>query len=102
MAAKFSLVGSMIPRTVTRMFDQRSEQRMQPNTEHAVLEHRGQEHAVRLLNISSSGAMVAFQIVSHIGERVRLHMLGRESAAGFVRWVRDGCVGINFDAPLAY
>ena len=36
----------------------------------------------------------------HIGERVRLHLLGREPVTGFVRWVRDGRVGINFVAPL--
>ena len=43
---------------------------------------------MRLLNISSSGAMVAFQIVPHIGERVRLHILGRKaqrvSCGGYV------------------
>jgi hypothetical protein len=83
------------------MFDQRSERRIEPSAEHAVLEHRGLEHSVRVLNISSSGAMIAFHTVPHIGERVRLHQLGSESMAGFVRWVRDGRVGINFDRPVA-
>lgn len=99
-AANFSLTGGMIPRTVTRLFDQRLEPRVEPDEEHAVFEHRGRRHPVRVLNLSSAGAMVEFASVPHIGERIRLQMLGREPAAGFVRWVRDGRIGINFDAPL--
>jgi hypothetical protein len=100
-AAKFNLDGGMIPRSVKRMFDQRSEPRIQPDADHAVLEHRGGRHPVRVLNISASGAMVDYHSVPHIGERVRLELLGQAPLGGFVRWVRDGRVGVNFDAPRA-
>jgi hypothetical protein len=99
-AAKFSLTGAMIPRNVRRMFDQRSEPRIEPDADNAVLEHRGQRHSVRLINISSFGAMVDFKTMPHIGERVRLELLDREPVAGFVRWARDGRIGVNFVAPL--
>jgi hypothetical protein len=101
MAAKFSLDGGMISRSVKRMFDQRSEERVEPDTDHAVLEHRGGRHAVRVLNISPWGAMIDFATVPHIGERIQLELLGRQPVAGFVRWAREGRVGLNFDAPLA-
>jgi hypothetical protein len=99
-ATRFSLTGGMIPRSVTRLFDQRSEPRIEPDEEHAVLDHRGGRHPVKVINLSSAGAMIEFGTVPHIGERVRLQMLGREPVSGFVRWVRDGRLGINFDTPL--
>ena len=101
MAARFNLDGSMIPRSVTRLFDHRSEPRVEPDEEHAVLEHRGGRHPVKVVNLSAAGAMVSFDGIPHIGERIRLQLLGRPPAAGFVRWVRDGRIGINFSAPLA-
>jgi len=91
----------MIPRTVARLFDQRQEPRVEPDEKHAVLHHRGAQHRVQLINVSASGAMLEFATVPHIGERIRLQLLGRQPAAGFVRWVRDGRIGVNFDLPLA-
>ena len=98
--ANFSLSGAMIPRSVTRLWDQRAEPRLEPDEDHAVLSHRGRRHQVKVINVSSGGAMVAFEAVPHIGERVRFELLGRPPVNGFVRWVRDGRIGINFDAPL--
>ena len=100
MATKFSLNGGMIPRSVTRFWDQRDEPRVEPDEEHAVLEQRGRRHQVKVVNLSSAGAMIEFQTVPHIGERVRFELLGRKPVAGYVRWVRDGRIGVNFDAPL--
>ena len=90
----------MISRSVTRLFEQRAEPRIEPDEEHAVLVHRGARHPVKVVNLSSAGAMVEYGTVPHIGERVRLQILGREPVSGFVRWVRDGRVGMNFDAPM--
>ncbi|MDP9424024.1 MAG: PilZ domain-containing protein [Pseudomonadota bacterium] len=90
----------MIPRTVKRMFEHRAEPRIEPDVDHAVLEHRGGRHPVRLLNLSCSGAMVTFETTPHIGERVQLELLGREPVKGFVRWVRDDRMGVNFEVPL--
>ena len=93
------LHGSMIPRSVKRMFDQRSEPREPADSSSAVLELRGRKHVVRLVNTSPSGAMVIFPLMPHIGEPVTLHLLGRGPVAGHVKWVRDGRVGVNVAAP---
>jgi len=100
-ATKLSLTGDMIPRSVRRIFEQRSEQRIEPTADHAVLECRGTRVAVQLLNVSESGAMIGCDLVPCIGERVRLHLVDHPTTDGFVRWVRDGRFGINFDVPLS-
>lgn len=97
---KFSLDGSMIPRNVRRMFDQRSEPRTDGESQSAVLTLRGRNHVVRLLNVSRSGAMLVFPLTIRIGEEVRLQLLGHGPIAAEVRWARDGKIGINFLLPL--
>lgn len=99
--AKFQLHGGMIPRTVKRLFDQRTEPRVETNGEKVVLGFRGRDHVVALGNRSSSGAMVHFSEVPRIGETVTLQMLDRDLIRGQVRWVRDGRIGISFDRPAA-
>ena len=92
------LHGSMIPRGVRRMFDERSEPRQEVESQTAVLELRGRKHMVRIANVSGSGAMVIFSLMPHIGEGVVLHLLGRGRVYGTVCWVRDGRIGVNFAA----
>lgn len=94
----FGLDGAMIPRRVKRLFDQRVEPRLRPDHGLAVLDWRARQLHVGLLNISSSGAMIRFDQVPHIGERVTLQLLDHGTVAGQVRWVRDGHIGINFTA----
>lgn len=95
--AKFQLHGGMIPRTVKRLFDQRAEPRIDIDGQGAVLGFRGRDHVVRLLNLSPSGAMIAFSGVPRIGEQVTLQTLDRELVQAQVRWVCDGRVGISFE-----
>ena len=97
MGAKFSLDGSMIPRTVKRMLDERTEERIPASSQTAVMEFRARKHVVRLVNTSSSGAMVIFSQVPHIGEEVSLQLLDRGQVYAKVRWVRDGRIGISFE-----
>ncbi len=97
MAGKFGLDGAMIPRTVKRMIDHRSEERLPAASDTAVMEFRGRKHVVRLVNSSPSGAMVIFPLVPHIGEQVSLQLLEQGQVSARVRWVRDGRIGINFD-----
>ena len=94
------LNGSMIPRSVKRVFDERAETREPAESQTAVLELRGRRHKVRLVNISSSGAMVIFPSMPHIGEEVVLQIMERGRVTGRVLWVRDGRIGVNFAAPL--
>ena len=100
MAARFGLDGGMIPRTVKRMFDERSEPRRDGESQTAVLSHRGRNHVIRVGNLSPSGAMIVYSGSPHIGETVTLQLLDHGAVTGQVRWVRDGRVGINFAAPL--
>lgn len=92
------LHGSMIPRSVRRMFDERTEPRDEAESQTAVLEMRGRKHMVRLANVSPSGAMVIFALMPNIGEEVVLHLLSRGRVEGHICWVRDGRVGVNFVA----
>lgn len=92
------LDGSMIPRSVRRMFDERSEPRDDVVSQTAVMELGGRKHVVRLLNLSPSGAMVIYRAMPHIGEKVALHLSDRGRVCGQICWVRDGRVGVHFAA----
>ncbi len=70
MASGFNLDGGMIPRAVKRSVDERLEERHAATSGTAVLEFRGRNHVVRLINLSGSGAMVIFPYVPHIGEKL--------------------------------
>jgi PilZ domain len=99
-ASSFFLDGAMIPRTEKRSFDERTEVRYPSASSTGVLEFRGRKHVVRLVNVSSSGAMVIFPHVPNIGERLPLQILDRGAVRAQVRWVRDGRIGLSFAAPL--
>ena len=94
------LNGSMIPRTVRRLFDQRTETRAPTAARSAILGLRGRAYPVEIANISPSGAMVAFARTPHIGEQVSLQLPDRAAIEGSVCWVRDGKIGINFFSPM--
>ena len=92
------LNGSMIPRTVRRIFDARSEPREEAGSQPATLELRGSVHDVHLVNLSASGAMIDSDAAPHIGEEIVLDILGRSRVVGHVCWVRDGQIGVTFAA----
>ena len=96
MSDRFQLHGAMIPRSVRRMFDERSEDRLATSSQTGVLTLRGKNHVVQLINLSRSGAMVRFAAEAHIGENVSLQLLDRGTIDGQVRWLCDGRLGIGF------
>lgn len=100
MPSGVGLGGGMILRRVKRMFDQRSETRGEAVDLTAEIDFRGKILALGLSNFSSSGAMVVWDEMPHIGERVAFRLPDGRAAPGDVCWVRDGRVGINFAAPL--
>ena len=85
---------------IRRLLDERGEERMPLGSQTAMLEHQGRRHVVRLVNLSPSGAMVAFHGVLADGEQATLHLLDHGPVTGQVRWSRDGRLGINFSEPL--
>ena len=100
MASDFTLDGGMIPRSAQRTLDERSEARRPSASGTAVLDFRGRKHVVRLVNVSSSGAMVIFPYVPHIGEQLSLQLLDHGQVPSQVRWVKDGRIGLSFAQPL--
>jgi hypothetical protein len=99
-ASSIFLDGSMIPRQAERTIDERDEVRHAAVSSTAVLEFRGRKHVVRLINISSSGAMVIFPHTPNIGERLTLQLLDRGVVSSQVRWVKDGRIGLSFAGRL--
>ena len=99
-ASSFFLDGGMIPRHAARTIDERTELRHAAVSSTAVLDFRGRKHVIRLINISSSGAMVIFPHVPNIGERLVLQLLDRGLVSAQVRWVKEGRIGLSFTSPL--
>ena len=79
-----------------RLLDQRTEQRIEGETQTAVLNHRGQRHVVRIANLSASGAMIAFTGELAEGDEIMLQLLDQGAVPAQVRWVRDGRIGVVF------
>jgi hypothetical protein len=90
------LAGAIIPRAQPRTVEHRSEPRHDGLVDRAIIVFRGQEHLVPVLNISSRGTMVECDILPRIGEAIVIQFENCTRIHGFVRWVRDGRLGLNF------
>lgn len=99
MASSFFLDGAMIGRSATRSIEERGEIRHSAASNTAVLEFRGRKHVIRLVNISTCGAMVIFPHIPNIGERLTLQLLDRGLVSAQVRWVKEGRIGLSFARP---
>ena len=95
MASKY-LDGSMVPRRVTRHWDQRFEPRSDAGSSTADVELRGRRYRVALVNVSESGAMIMLSLIPCIGETISIAFTGKDPVPASVCWVRDGKVGISF------
>lgn len=83
-----------------RLLDQRAEHRDDAKAQTAILNHRGHRHVVRVVNLSSSGAMIVFAGDLAEGDELPLQLLDQTMVTAQVRWVRDGRVGVSFADPL--
>ncbi|HKT14229.1 MAG TPA: PilZ domain-containing protein [Allosphingosinicella sp.] len=90
------LAGDLIPRMQRRLLDQRSEERHSGLVDRAVIVFRGQEYIVPVINISSRGTMIECDILPRIGETIIVRFEHCSPIQAFVRWVRDGRLGLNF------
>jgi hypothetical protein len=91
-----SLAGVSIHRDTGRDVEQRSEERFTDIVDKAVLFFRGQGHNVRVVNISSRGTMIETDLVPRLGENVLVQFEACSRIHAFVRWIRDGHIGLNF------
>jgi hypothetical protein len=90
------LAGDLVPRLQRRLIDQRSEDRHDGIVERAAIMFRNQEYIVPVINISSRGTMIECDIMPRIGETIVIRFEECSPIHGFVRWVRDGKLGLNF------
>jgi hypothetical protein len=94
------LQGQMVERRQPRIVDQRSEPRREDLVDRAALRFRGGDYLVPVVNISSRGTMIESDIQPRLGETVVIRFEGCTPISAFVRWVRDGRIGLNFGCEL--
>ena len=80
--------------------DRRSESRHEGLVQGAMLVFRGQHLRVPVVNISSRGTMVESDVQPRLGESVKISFDGCSPIYAFVRWNRDGRLGLNFGCEL--
>ncbi len=80
--------------------EQRSEPRYEDLIDRAILTFRGAEYPVPVVNISSRGTMVESALLPRLGESVMIRFEGCSPIYAFVRWSREGRLGLNFGCEL--
>lgn len=90
------LGGIRIRREQPRFVEQRSEERHVGVVEAATLHFRGQAYRAVVVNISSRGTMVECDLHPRIGETLIVEFEHCSPIHAFVRWMRDGRLGLNF------
>ena len=90
------LAGDLIPRMQKRMIDQRCEERRCGVVDRAVIIFRDQDYIVPVVNITTRGTMIECSILPRIGETVIVRFDNCSPIQAYVRWVREGRMGLNF------
>ena len=80
--------------------EQRAEPRFEGLVECGDLYFRGAAYLVPVVNISSRGTQIESDIEPRLGESVIIRFEGCSPIHAFVRWVRDGRIGLNFGCEL--
>ena len=80
--------------------ERRVEPRYEGLVEEAMLSFRGRDHRVPVVNISSRGTQVESDIAPRLGESVKITFEGCSPIYAFVRWAREGRVGLRFGCEM--
>ena len=80
--------------------DRRSEARHSGLIDSATLLFRNELHHVPVLNISSRGTMIESALEPRLGESVEIRFAGCSPLYAFVRWRRDGRIGLSFGCEM--
>lgn len=91
------LGGVRIRREETRRSDQRREGRQLNVVDRAVITWQRRQHEVDVLNVSSRGAMIESSLMPCIGARIDIRFADCNRTRCFVRWLRGGRIGLEFD-----
>ncbi|MDQ4088033.1 MAG: PilZ domain-containing protein [Pseudomonadota bacterium] len=92
-----SLTALSIRREEARRCDQRREGRQLDVVETAEITFQRRRLEAAVLNVSSRGAMIQADIQPRIGARLGIRFADCNPTQCFVRWVRDGRIGLEFD-----
>ncbi len=76
--------------------DRRCEPRHENLIDNAVIHFRGERHLVPVLNISTRGTMIECGLAPRLGETILIEFPECSRIHAFVRWARDGRIGLNF------
>ena len=90
------LTNIAIRREEARITDQRGEDRLRDRVVQSIVHFRRRKHDVRVVNVSSRGAMIESDIEPHIGERLDIQFTEDSRTRSIVRWVRGNRIGIEF------
>jgi hypothetical protein len=85
-----------IKREEARLTNQRCEDRLRDIVEETTMVFRRKKIGVRVVNVSSRGAMIASDVEARIGEKVDILFTPNNKTQCVVRWMREGRIGIEF------
>jgi hypothetical protein len=85
-----------VKRQETRITNQRCEDRLRDIIEETVMIFRRKKVPVRVVNVSSRGAMVQSDVEARIGEKIDLLFTEKNKTKCVVRWMREGRIGVEF------
>jgi hypothetical protein len=83
-----------------RPAERRREPRREMADERSTLLFRGATYVVPVVNISSRGTMIESDLAPRLGESVIIRFEGCSPIHAFVRWAKDGRIGLNFGCEL--
>lgn len=90
------LTAIAVKRQETRITNQRCEDRLRDIVEETVMVFRRKKVPVRVVNVSSRGAMIQSDVEARIGEKIDLLFTEKNKTKCVVRWMREGRVGLEF------
>ena len=85
-----------VPRAEVRRGNHRSDDRHGLAGEGAVARYQGQTYDVELVNLSAGGAKIRAGFAPLLWDFLELRLGENETVDCAVRWLRDGCIGLEF------
>lgn len=85
-----------IRRQEARTTNQRLEDRLRDIVEESVIVFRRKKIPVKVVNVSSRGAMIEADIEARIGEKIDILFTEKNRTKCVVRWLREGRIGLEF------
>ncbi len=90
------LTAIAIRREEARVTDQRTEDRLRDRVVTSTIHFRRRNYEVRVVNVSSRGAMIESDIEAYIGEKLDIQFSEDNRTRCIVRWIRENRIGLEF------